>query len=218
MKNKANEHKCYKIIAPLNEKMGGYVTKPMYDDHPQIVSFRKYLAEPKVGDYISISDTSINIYFFENSRVVNSNEYDDYRGYEGFENLSTKEAINKYLSDNKNNLLEVSEKNMFEEISIRYDIQENMESLQEKEYWRDECISITPEDTAEIEKYNQQISTLKKTLASNKKLLNEFTKNLSKSPSEERKPSLSERIASAEAKQSDANVGKDKNIEHENER
>lgn len=37
-------------------------------------------------------------------------------------------------------------------------------------------------------------------------------------PEPQKKPSLSDRIASAEAKQSDANVGKDKNIEHENER
>ncbi|NDO18532.1 hypothetical protein FMM68_02505 [Lachnospiraceae bacterium MD329] len=57
--------KCYKIIAPLNGTLGGYITEPMYDDHPEIASFRKYLSDPTVGDYISIRGTSINVYFFK---------------------------------------------------------------------------------------------------------------------------------------------------------
>jgi hypothetical protein len=170
--------KCYKIIAPLNGSLGGYITMPMYDDHPEIASFRKHLSDPTIGDYISICGTSINVYFFRDSQISSSNEYDDYRGYDGFENLNTKEAISKYLLKNKDNLLEVSLKDMNNEIAIRYGIQDKTYELNNNLMWLDECKIHTPEATDKINNYNQKISVLEKELNSLSEQLNDFTKNL----------------------------------------
>lgn len=170
--------KCYKIIAPLNGALGGYVTEPMYDDHPEVASFRKYLSEPTIGDYISIRGASINVYFFKGTQISSSEEYNDYRGYDGFENLSTKEAINKYLSENKDNLLEVSSEDMIEEITIRYDIRDKTDELNNNLLWLDECKLYTPEAKYEINNYNQQISLLQKELNSLSEQLNDFTQIL----------------------------------------
>lgn len=192
--------KCYKVIAPLNKSLGGYITMPMYDDHPEIASFRKYLSDPTVGDYISIRGTSINVYFFKGSQISSSDEYNDYSGYDGFENLNTEKAISKYLSENKDNLLEISSKDMSKEIAIRYDIQNKTDELNNNLLWLDECNRYTPEEKDKISNYNQKISVLKKELNSLSEQLNDFTQNLigTKNP---------DNIKSKNQKYVDANYG-----------